>query len=768
MSSSDANPQAAGSPIGQPPAEAAGPLGAAETARLTDFARACKAAARAVVLYPGGHPTIAATLGRIVQITSPASLPAPLKITVLPDNLLLEDRAPARADAAVGELAVLLHSHLIGEMTVRPGGDVEAWRTFLLLLGRAPESVRVDGGIARVWTTMAGRHIELREIDYAEVLRERPGGEAAVWDKVISNCLQGSAFELDDASIKELLGIALDSEKLSEMMSTLEKSVERGAGLGAKTAALMRMLRGIVDTVSKSDPEQLEPVLRSMASAVGQVSPDMMLGLLNHQPEDDGPQLMHAVISRMTDHTIAGFVSRHVIAESAPTDRLALAFQSLVQEPEQQQRMLALAKEDVAASPLGSTEGFESVWNHVAEKLLTSYSDESFVSDEYGRELSGSRAKAIEVEQVNDDPPERISGWLGTIATTALRTLDLTLVLDLLRIEEDDARWGELMKPVVGLLEDLLLVGDFDAAIQLIGVLVKEATGQGPTARRQHAITAIDVLIAGPMMRHITTHLATIDEAHFERVKAMCVSLGEVLVRPLAETLSVEERPRPRERLTSILIAFGSAGRRTVERLKSSQNPAVRRTAIQLMRQFGGTESLPDLTELLDDNEPQVQREAVRAILNIGTDAAFRILEQALSSGTTRSRDAIMQSIGVVRDERATPLFLYILGHVDHRGALAGVYLRAIESLGALREPAGIEPLREALYKGEWWAPRRTAALRTAAAAALARIGTPDAFAVLEDAVARGSRGVRSAARAQLSTSRARRSAGSVTGQGDA
>ena len=30
------------------------PLGAEDTARLTDFARACKAAARAVVLYPAG------------------------------------------------------------------------------------------------------------------------------------------------------------------------------------------------------------------------------------------------------------------------------------------------------------------------------------------------------------------------------------------------------------------------------------------------------------------------------------------------------------------------------------------------------------------------------------------------------------------------------------------------------------------------------------------------------------------------------------------
>jgi len=687
---------------------------------------------------------------------------------VLPDGLLLEDRPPARADAAVAELATLLHGHLIGQLVVHPGGDVEAWRAFLLLVGRTPESVRADGGIARVWTTLAGRHVEVREIDYAEVLRERKGGESAVWDRVIANCLQGSVFELDEEEIKELLGIAIDGDRLSSLLTTIEESADSSGGVGAKTAALMRMLRGIVDAVSKSDPERLEPVLRNMASAVGQVSPEVMLGLLHEQQDDEGPRLMQAVVSRMTDRTIARFVSRHVIAESAPTDRLALAFQSLVREPDHQQRLLALAREDVAASPLGSTEGFESVWNHVAEKLLTSYSDETFVSDEYGRELSGSRTKAVEVERVSDDPPERISSWLGSIATTALRALDLTLVLDLLRIEPDDAKWGELMKPVVGLLEDLLLVGDFDAAIELIAVLVRETGGQGPTARRQHALTAIDLLIAGPMMRHVTTHLTTIDESQFERVKGMCVSLGEVLVRPLAEALSVEERPRPRERLSAILLAFGSAGRRTIERLKNSQNPAVRRTAIQLMRQFGGTESLPDLTELLDDSEPQVQREAVRAILNVGTDAAFRILEQALTSGTTRSRDAIMQSIGVVRDERATPLFVYILGHVDHRGALAGVYLRAIESLGVLRDPAGIDPLRDALYKGEWWAPRRTSALRNAAATALARIGTPEALAVLDDAAAQGPRGVRSAARAQLSAARARRSARSAGGEGGA
>jgi len=719
-----------------------------DTARLVDFARACKAAARAVMLYPPGHPAIAATLGRIAHVTAPAALPSSLQLTVLPDAVLLNERAPARADAAVNELATLLHAHLIGQMTVHAGGDVEAWRTFLLLIGREPNAVRADGGIARVWTTMAGRHIELREIDYAEVLRERPAGESANWERVIANCLQGSVFDLDTSAIQELLGIAGDSEQLAAMMGALQKSPDGGGGVGARTAALVQMLRRIVDVVSKNQPDQLEPVLGNMASAVGQLSPDMLLGLLGQRGDDEGPQLVQSVVSRMSEGTIAKFVARNVITETTPTDRLAQAFQTLVKESDQQQRLLALAREDVAASPLGSTEGFESVWNHVAEKLLTSYSDKPFVSEEYGRELSSARTKAIEVDQVNDDPPERISTWLGTVATSALRALDLTLLLDLLRIEEDEGRWGDLMTPVAGLLEDLLLVGDFDASLALIDVLVSEAGGTGTTVRRQHAMIAIDLLIAGSMMRHITTHLATIDDAQFERVKAMCVSLGEVLVRPLAEALSTEERPRTRERLTSILVAFGSVGRRTIERLKNAQNPAVRRTAIHLMRQFGGSDALPDLTELLDDNEPQVQREAVRAILNIGTDGAYKILEQALASGTTRSRDAIMQSISLIRDEGAAPLFVYILRHVDHRGALAGVYVRAIESLGALRDGAAVAPLKEALYKGEWWAPRRTATLRSAAAGALARIGTPEAVTVLDEAVAGGSRGVRAAARA--------------------
>jgi HEAT repeat protein len=94
---------------------------------------------------------------------------------------------------------------------------------------------------------------------------------------------------------------------------------------------------------------------------------------------------------------------------------------------------------------------------------------------------------------------------------------------------------------------------------------------------------------------------------------------------------------------------------------------------------------------------------------------------------------------------------------MDHRGALEGPYLRAIEALGALRDPEGVKPLGEALHKGEWWAPRRTREIRTAAASALARIGTPEAQSQLEEAAKTGPRGLRSIARAQLASFQLRR-----------
>src|SRR5471032_2692659 len=132
----------------------------------------------------------------------------------------------------------------------------------------------------------------------------------------------------------------------------------------------------------------------------------------------------------------------------------------------------------------------------------------------------------------------------------------------------------------------------------------------------------------------------------------MCRAIGPAVVRPLALALAVEENNRAIKHLRELLLGFGAAGRQSVEQLKNSSNPAVRRTAIDLLRVFGGSEALPELASMLDDADPQVQRESIRDIVEIGTEEAFAILEHALVGGNA-SRDTILQQLIGLRDDKA-------------------------------------------------------------------------------------------------------------------
>src|SRR5262245_48288142 len=91
------------------------PLLAPEAAmKLAEFARACKAAARAVALYPGAHPAIAASLSRLVQATGRLADAGPFTLEVRANSLLLNGAAAQRPDPAIAELAEVLYRQMIG------------------------------------------------------------------------------------------------------------------------------------------------------------------------------------------------------------------------------------------------------------------------------------------------------------------------------------------------------------------------------------------------------------------------------------------------------------------------------------------------------------------------------------------------------------------------------------------------------------------------------------------------------------------------------
>ena len=717
-------------------------LSSESAAQLSDFARNCKAAARAVSLYPGQHPAIVASLDRLAEATTRLTLSGPVHLQVTQGSLLMNNEAPSKPEQAVAELAELLQRHRIGSLSVNAGADAGSWRALLLLLARAPEDVRTDGGIAHLWGAAGGPSLEVREVNYAEVLRERRGAGASL-DEIIAAALHGAV--LDDEELEALLAILGDPARVEELLVRLEE-VARERGHDARTSAVLKLLQGLAKHAGGLEPEALEGKLQQFGRLTSNLTADEMVRLLAQRDEADPNDIVAAATSRMRDEDIAHFVAGSVAAEGGASARLAHAFQALVPDSDRQRRLLALAQEEAAGSPLGDDASFDELWDRV-ESMVTSYSDANYVSEAYGRELWMAQTKAIDVAETADDPPERVAAWVSTVNDTALRGLDHQLLEDLLAIEEDPARWRDIAETTASHAEDLVRVGRFDHAWKLADAIISQA--QHSPERGSHLAQVLQRFGGGPFMKHVAAHLRSADDEAFARFERLCRSIGTPVIAPLAEALSAEQDARSRRRLRDVLVGFGAQGRDVVQQLMHAPNWEVRRTAAFLLREFGGSEGLKELIPLLTDSEPLVQREAVQALVLNGSSEAAAILVKALDTVGGRARETLVAEITNARDRRAAPLLCYLVQNLN-RSRHAQVHLSAIEALGTLAAPDAVDALKDALHRGDFWAPARTRKARWAAAASLRRIGTAQAIEALKTAVRTGGRGTRAAARTSL------------------
>jgi hypothetical protein len=727
-------------------------LSADEAVRLADFARACKAATRVVALYPATHPAILASLCRVAETSERLRAHAVAQITVLPDGLVLDRRPAARPDSALGELATVLHGHLIGELRINGDLTPTAWHTFLTLLSRPVDDVRAEGGLERLWTSNGSGAIEVRQIDYRQVLLERNGDFASDWDHIVANYLQGEFSDLDDEAMSALLQIAQDLGRFKEFTEQLMTKAAESATRG-KQEVVLRVLQALADYVARQHPEQLDQILNQIVNVLPRLTPELVITLITTgvpgREGEQGIDLPDEVRSRLSDHVVAEFVAHSISRDQNATERLVEAFQTLVPEREKHAELLAVAEQVVSNLPIARQPEFGNLWNS-AVRMLTTYSDAKFVSDEYGKELATARAHAIEIEHLTDDPPDRIMAWLATIANDAVRDHEHQVVLDLLNIEIRPDAWHHVLESAVRSIEQYTLTGHLPLAQRVLDAIVGASADGQPFA--QDARDGLGRLRNGPLMRHVVVYTRQAPDSDVQMISTFCRTLGPSVIGTLAEALTSEHGAAVK-RLREVLLSFGAAGRPYADELRSSANPAARRIAIDLLRAFGGADALPDLVALLDDAEAAVQREALRAIVQIGTAEAYAMLQEALKKGNERTRDTMMQALVSSRDVRAAPLFVYILDHSDHRGALERVCISAMDALGKVGGDAeSVEALTRVLHRGEWWAPLRTGRLRTAAASALRATGSEDAQRALHQAASNGSRTVRRIARAAIGT----------------
>ena len=655
--------------IDVPASEALDPQRAA---RLTDCASGCSAAARAVSLYPAGHPAVETAVTRVIETAGRVTSTAPLRMTVLPHGLLLDGRAPAKPDEAVREFARLLRQHLISGLVLRDGGDATTWQTLLGLLGRRPEEIRKAGGIGHLWSEQGGlttaahrRSIELREVDYERLLRRRALGDPATVEEIFDSLLSGQTDGLDPTARSTLSEIIHDPARLELAATELAERVGEDEGAHAET--LLHLLRAATELLAgDEDAAQGEP-LANLARLLTGLTAETMADLLQRRGTPAAMagerDAVETVTERMASDDVATFVSKSIATENGASLRLAEAFQTLAPDLDERRQLVSLAGRQMAESPSGQTDAFPDIWKQ-AETLLTQYRDEQFIHGQYAHELNFARTQATEVEDISDDPEERIASWLETVDDQALRSLDLQLLLDLLALERDRFRWRDIADTVCRHIEDLTRSGDLD----LCPAATRQPCPRAPRRRRawrQRLDRQLRYNRHRPAGRRAGDRSCPGAATHRRRIRG---DAGDAAVRDTRPRhrhvacggLAAERDARVQRTVRDILIGFGARGRDAVRQLLNAPDWEVRQTAAFLLREFGGNERLDELRHLLTDTEPLVQREAVRTIVRVGDERAYQVLASVLAEGQPRQRSTLLQQLTSQRDAQSVPLCRYI------------------------------------------------------------------------------------------------------------
>ncbi len=320
-----------------------------------------------------------------------------------------------------------------------------------------------------------------------------------------------------------------------------------------------------------------------------------------------------------------------------------------------------------------------------------------------------------------------------------LRGNVLAMLFDLLELQTYSTVRAELISIIENFIPYLLAIGDFQSVAGICReqrVLLQRARELLPEHRQQLS----DIPAKLSQAEALAQLLQSLDEASVHPTED---ELGELFreLRPQALETVLAWMPkltnqRVRELLASAAQRLAQAYPGEVSRVLGTRDEAILLQGVKLVAMLKLPPVAPALGALFDTATTAVKVAAVEALAAIGTSGAMQQLERAV---TDTDRDVRIAAVRVlaVRGHRN------VLGRIE--AAVDGKALREadltekmafFEAYGLLVGGVGVERLSGMLLSAGGFLKRREdPETRACAAMALGKIGTPEARAVLEQAM---------------------------------
>ena len=717
---------------------------------VLQLSRAILAASRNWTLYPPEHPAVAQSLARLADAIHGTSGGSIFSLGITPDTLLVEGAAADRNQASVTEAAAFLHDRDLLRLTFVGTVPPDALQQFLKLLTLDAGERRARGGPANIWATDGHTSIALEQVDYRSLLEREHAGEVPesskrddVWRSIVLSISGGYPGVFDEAAQQRLLAIAGSAPDIGDLATAVmaPKCTSDGSPLiTSQAATVLAAFRHLSNIVSVAAPDRLPEVMGNLATAATELDPHVVMQVLQtHDDPNERLALVTGVASAFDDTKVAQLLATALALDGQASDRLATIFNTIAPDEDRKRRVMTLTRDMLGETDFGKTGQFEVLWTSM-EELLVSYNDKPFVSESYRTALDGIGARAERFASA--DMPAELGEWMETLGQENVRTLSVMLLIDLLTIEQDDARATAIASDMAALAEDLLMSGAYADAKQVTGGLAARA-GQPKAVGRDGCRQALDRLGESIAMRETAALLGDIDDEAWPQVRDLIVQVGISTSEGLKALLTVEDETLASQRAAELVAGFGPGVVSRLSSLVGDSRWFVQRTGARLLGRIAAAEGIPLLQPLIRKTDPRVAREAIRALGNIDDPGAARAIHTVMRAATGDLQRIVSDALVADRDPRVAPMLARILDESQPLGKDHDVVLRTLEAIGTVGSDQAVPAVARAIGCRSLFNRAKRRAVKERGVEALVKIGGPRASSALEEASRTGDRMLR-------------------------
>ena len=704
------------------------------------LARALSAAARNWALYPPEHPAAVASVIRLGDAVSASAAGAAFTFGVTPKTLLVAGQ-PLPDDHSVAEAARLLHDHDILQITFVGQPEVAALHSLLALLARAPEELRAEGGPGKAWAKLTHTSVAIEQIDYEKILADRSIEHELeerddVWRSVVNSIVEGrGTFDsVQQQRLLDIAGSAFQIQELATAVSAPKCNADGSPLITTQAATVLATFRHLASIVTVMDPDKLPQVMRNVAEATTQLDPHVVMQMMQ---TDEGMQetpILGKIAESFDDEKVAELLATALARDGKATARLARIFDTIAPDAERKQRVLRMTRRCLTEQDFGRSSQFKAVWDSM-EQLLLSYDESPYVSTAYQASLEGAVGRA-ELFSTRELPPE-LPEWVESLQQDNVRSLSVLLMTDLLRIEERQERAAEIAADMIGLVEDLMMSGDFANSLLVLRELKRAREGKVAPAAARAALTEIAESVA---LREAASMVSDFDDATLDIFFECCEHAGPITIKAFHRALQSETETGEYARARDLVHRFGAAGISHIAPLVDDNRWFVQRNAASLLGASRSADAVPVLQGLLRRTDPRVLRTAVMALAGIDDPAAARAVQTALRAASGASRDAVVSALVAEKDPRVVPMLVRILEESDPFGADHQTVLDTLHAVRQLADDRAVAAVVAVMRRNKLFAWKKARATKEAAVLALIAIASPRARTALGEAAATGDR----------------------------